>query len=206
MPRVNIDGREHSVAAGSSILEVTAAAGLDVPTLCADPRLEPSGACRLCAVTVEGEARPVAACTTPVRDGMVIQTHSETLESYRRTLLHMLARSYPQEAVSTAPDEPFHHLLHRYGLAGESLGATRNSEVDDSHPTIRVDLDRCISCWRCVRICDEVQGQLTWRVTGRGPTTRLALDSGRTLAESPALPAARASTHVRPGRSRIARC
>jgi len=155
-----------------------------VPTLCADPRLEPSGACRLCVVSVEGQLRPVAACTTPVHNGMVIQTRSSALDAHRRTLLRMLAGPYPRAAVAAAPDEPFHRLLHDYGLADETHMVGEDSGVDDSHPTIRVDLERCISCWRCVRICDEVQGQLTWRVIGRGPTTRLAPDSGTTLAES----------------------
>ena len=56
--------------------------------------------------------------------------------------------------------------------------------ANDPHPTIRVDLSRCISCWRCVRICDEVQGQFVWKLTGRGADTRIVPDSGTTLAAS----------------------
>jgi formate dehydrogenase major subunit len=182
--RVTIDGREQTVPSGLSILQAAAGQGIEVPTLCADPRLAPSGACRLCVVDVEGESRPVAACTTPIRDRMVIQTSSPTLNSQRRSLLRMLARPYPRGAVAHTPDEPFHRLLLAYDLADEPVGSPKSSKVDDSHPTIRVDLARCISCWRCVRICDEVQGQFTWRVTGRGAITRLVPDSGTNLAES----------------------
>ena len=184
MLRVTVDGRELSVPPGLSILQAAAGQSIEVPTMCADARLAPSGACRLCVVDVEGEARPVAACTTPIRDGMVIETHSPTLDAHRRSLLRMLARPYPRDVVARAPDEPFHRLLLAYGLADEPTGSGEPAKVDDPHPTIRVDLGRCISCWRCVRICDEVQGQFTWRVAGRGPTTRLMPDSGTTLAES----------------------
>ncbi len=184
MPRVTIDGRDLTVPSGSTILEAAAGSGVEIPTLCSDPRLAPSGACRLCVVDVDGEPRPVAACSTPTRDGMVIETHSATLDSYRRSLLRLLAHRYPRGEVARAPDAPFHRLLLDSGLGDEPAGAPDAPPPDESHPTIRVDLERCISCWRCVRICDEVQGQSVWRVHGRGPATRLVPDSGTTLAES----------------------
>lgn len=61
MPRLTIDGRAVVCPAGSTILDAAGEAGVDIPTLCADERLAPSGACRLCVVAVDGAARPVAA-------------------------------------------------------------------------------------------------------------------------------------------------
>jgi formate dehydrogenase major subunit len=183
MPRLTIDAQPVDVADGCSILDAARAAGIEVPNLCADPRLEPSGACRLCVVRVDDAPRPVAACTTPVRGGMVVLTGSPELEAYRRTLLRLLARPYPASALRESTSEPFHQLLARYGLSGETAARTAGA-VDDSHPTIHVDLSRCISCWRCVRICEDVQGQFVWRIADRGASSRIVPDSGTTLADS----------------------
>ena len=87
MPRLSIDGHEVSCPEHSTILAAAAEAGVEIPTLCADPRLAPSGACRLCIVAVDGAARPQAACTTPVADGMVVHTHTPEVDGLRHTLL-----------------------------------------------------------------------------------------------------------------------
>jgi formate dehydrogenase major subunit len=184
VPRVTIDGHDVVVGESSTILASAASAGVDIPTLCADARLVPSGACRLCVVAVDGLARPVAACTTPVDDGMVIHTHPPEVEELRHTLLRTLAIDYPASAVADAPSQLFHQLVDRYGLTGEAVGRADPALVDDSHPLIHVDLARCISCWRCMRICDEVQGQFVWSITGRGAEARIVPDSGTTLADS----------------------
>ena len=73
---LTINGREVQAQPGQTILEVACAAGIEIPTLCHDPRLEPYGACRMCLVEVEGARGPMAACGTAVKEGMKIQTHS----------------------------------------------------------------------------------------------------------------------------------
>jgi formate dehydrogenase major subunit len=184
VPGLTIDGLSCDVAEGRTVLAAAAEAGIDIPTACADLRLAPSGSCRLCVVEVDGEPRPVAACTTPVHDGMVVRTHTTELASLRQTLLRLLAADYPPGAVSSAPDEPFHRLLADHGLTGGASSSPDASLVDDSHPLIRVDLNRCIECWRCVRICAEVQGQFSWRIADRGASSRIVPDSGGAFADS----------------------
>jgi formate dehydrogenase major subunit len=184
MPRLTIDGRTVEVVHTATILDAATSAGIDVPTVCADPRLTPSGACRLCIVTVDGHDRPVTACTTPVRDGMTVETATPTLVDLRRTLLELLARDHPAGAVTAAPSEPFHRLLAEHGLTGMASDGDDASLVDETHPLINVDLNRCIECWRCVRICEEVQGQFTWRITQRGAASRIVPDSGGAFAAS----------------------
>jgi formate dehydrogenase major subunit len=179
--RVTIDGRPFASAEPCTILDASNHLGITVPTVCADPRLAPSGACRVCVVAVDGEERPVAACTAPIRDGMEVTTRSPELDALRTTLLGMMARGYRHD--SERP-EPFDRLLTEYGLAGARAERAPAEEVDASHPTVRLDLSRCISCWRCVRICEEVQGQFTWRIAGRGAEATIVPDSGTSLAES----------------------
>ncbi len=184
MPRLTIDDRVCEVAPGTSLLEAASSVGVDIPALCADPRLAPAGACRLCVVAVDGHQRPVAACTTPATDGMVVRTHTPVVDDLRHTLLTMLARDYPSDALAASGDEPFHHQLADHALLGAASGARDEAMVDDSHPLIHVDLTQCISCWRCVRICEEVQGQFVWEIAGRGADSIVA-PVGGSLGDSP---------------------
>lgn len=185
MLHVQLNGQALQFEPGTTLLAALERSGLHVPHLCHDDRLAPAGACRLCIVEVAGQPRPVTACTTPLTDGMAIETHSAALESRRRALLAWMARSHPRDAEA-GPDNPFLREVHAYGLADE-LGAGHRdggAEVDDTHPYIRVDMSRCIHCHRCERICAHVQGQFTWRVWNRGAETRFVPDSGTTLRDS----------------------
>ena len=96
---------------------------------------------------------------------MVIQTHSQGIEDARRTLLQLLAANYPAEAVREFPEKQFHRYLAQYRVS--PLGAVRSVAPDPSHPYIHVDMAQCITCFRCVRICNELQGQFVWKVWDR---------------------------------------
>ena len=146
--------------------------------------MKPFGGCRLCVVRVNGGAHPVIACDTQAADGMTIDTHTPEVEEWRRSLLRLLAQQYPAEGLHQFPDKEFHRLIRAYGLEGECLGSTSPELVDESNPYIRVDMSQCISCFRCVRICEEVQGQFVWQIWNRGDATRIRPDSGTTLRES----------------------
>lgn len=182
MPRVSIDGISVECRPGDSVLAAARRGGIDIPALCHDPRLAPAGACRICVVHIDGTERPAAACTTPATAEMVIHTADAELIELRKTLLAMLVRDYPAAAVDAAPDLPFHRLLAEYGVL--ATGRVDPELIDTSQPTMRVDLNQCVKCWRCVRICDEVQGQFTWRITGRGDSAHVLPDSGGSLATS----------------------
>ncbi|WP_163783142.1 formate dehydrogenase subunit alpha [Myxococcus vastator] len=182
MLHITVDGQPRECAPGT-LLVALEALGVTVPALCNDSRMAPVGACRTCIVEVEGCARPVAACTTPLTEGMVVHTRTPLVEAQRRVLLRLLASEYPAEAVARQPDKPFHRALREYGLEGEPRGVYQPALRDDSHPYIHVDMSQCIHCYRCVRICDEVQGQFVWRVWNRGAGTRI-LPDGPNLRES----------------------
>jgi formate dehydrogenase major subunit len=162
---------------GSSVLHALRAAGIHLPALCHDDRIAPSGSCRSCLVQVDGAAKPVTACTTHLEDGMEIETHTPALEEARRGILEMLVRRYPAPAISQFPDKPFHLEILEAGLADRASTAVPDVERQDhSHPYIAVDLGRCIDCYRCVRICAELQGQFVWHVRERGLGTLIRPD------------------------------
>lgn len=182
MLRLTIDGIDTEFEEGQTILQAAQAVGIEIPTLCHDPRLEPIGGCRLCIVSTNRSNRPVTACNTRAIDGDVVETATPEVETLRRTLLAGLARHFRPSDEVRLPDNQFMDLVQKYGVA-EQLGQG-HGEVDDSHPYIRVDMGRCITCFRCVRICAEVQGQFVWEVWGRGANTRIVADSGGSLIDS----------------------
>lgn len=184
MLRVTINKQAHEFNEELSILQALRAVGIDVPTLCYDERLTPSGVCRMCLVHVQGKERPVPACATLLTEGMEIEAHTPVLESFRRTLLSMFAQRYPAEPVRRFPEKPFHRHLHAYGVEDQLGGTSDPRLVDDSHPYIHVDMSQCILCYRCVHICADVQGQFVWQIWNRDDTTRIRPDSGTTLRES----------------------
>ena len=183
MHHVAINGQAIECTPGTSILSALQGLAIDVPTICHDDRLTPTGACRSCLVSLSDRARLVPACATAVEDGMVVESHTPELEAYRRSLLEMMASRYPVTAVPADPDKPFHRLLRAYALSGKVQQTAEEERRDRSHPYLSIDMSRCIDCYRCVRICNDVQGQRVWHVRDRGLETRIVPD-GPALRES----------------------
>lgn len=184
MLQVTINDEARFFAEGTTLLQALQASACSVPHPCHDDRLQPYGACRLCLVEVEGEARPVASCAASLRDGMRIHTNTPALLSLRRTNLSLLAGHYPPDAVRTQPEQPFHQLLSSHDIVAGCAKHTRPRFQDDSHPYLGIDMARCINCNRCVRICDEVQGQFVWQTWQRGEHTHVAPADGLGLNSS----------------------
>lgn len=159
MGRAEINGKTIEFSEGTTILTAARSIGVDIPTLCHDDRIKPVAACRMCLVAVQGSAQSIASCKTLLSDGMSVETHSAELEDARRWNLRMLAKDYPVASFEKFPEKPLHQLATQYGLTPADFSRSNGLAVDDSHTYIRVDMSRCIKCFACVRICDEVQGQ-----------------------------------------------
>ncbi|MCW5942114.1 MAG: formate dehydrogenase subunit alpha [Fimbriimonadaceae bacterium] len=169
---VKVDGRRIEVPDGTTVLAALRSIGLDVPTACDDPRIAPLGACRLCLVGIAGQPKPASACSLRVQPDMEVEVDRPDLHEMRRDALAMLARGYPREYVAAYPEKTFHRWLLAYGI--EPTG--RPGETDATNPYFRFDPSACIACFRCVRVCDEVQGSHVWTVVERGSETRVVPD------------------------------
>lgn len=180
---VVINHRGYERPAGESILDALRAAGVQLPAMCHDDRIAPSGACRLCLVRIAGSAKAVTACATRIHDGMEIETDLPALEDARQSFVEMLARRLPADAVARFPDKPFHREMRARGITASTTTPPPGARQDRSHPYITVDMARCIDCYRCVRICAELQGQFVWHLRGRGEDTQIRPD-GPTLLDS----------------------
>lgn len=163
---VHVDGEAVRVPAGSTVLQAARAAESYVPTLCFDDRLEQFGACRVCMVAIEGAPAPVAACTTPCSEGMRIDTRDRTARRVASNTVELV--------LSELPSAPAPHTelaaVARFFELGEPRwqGARHERDVDGRHPYLVFQHELCISCGRCVRACDEVQGAFALTATGRG--------------------------------------
>lgn len=185
MIKASINGVEHHFNEEFSILEAAGSIGVNIPTLCHDKRLKPAGACRLCIVEIKGQTHPAASCMTPIKEGMQIETATPKIEKAREFNLKMLAQNYPYSAFEKHPDKHFHTLARDHRLTKEDfLGATKPEKTDTTHPYIEIDMSRCVHCYRCVRICEEVQGRFVWQKLDRGAQTMIVPDASPTLKDS----------------------
>lgn len=182
--RVAIDGRTVDVPEGATALEALRIAGLDVPTACHDSRLKPAGSCRLCLIRVKGFPRPVTACALRVEDGMALEVEAQDLLDTRRDELRMLARHYPWDYAAAFPEKLLHRWLAKYDIHPTGASSHSSGQVDASNPYFRFDPAACIKCFKCVRICAEVQGSFVWNIFDRGAETHVLPDSGTTFDES----------------------
>ncbi|TLM80405.1 MAG: 2Fe-2S iron-sulfur cluster binding domain-containing protein [Actinobacteria bacterium] len=169
---LTVDGREVSARAGMTVLEVCREEGIDIPTLCHDPRLEPYGGCRLCLVKVEGMRGFPTACTTAAADGMVVTTSDDEIEELRRSVVELIISDHELRCLScdSAGACALQDIAYRYGIEESPYAGERHRvwEGADDDLLIERDYTKCISCGRCVRICHEVQGCDVYGYTDRG--------------------------------------
>lgn len=183
-PDVNtmiLDGVEVEFTSGETIYEISERHQSEIPTLCYDPRLDPFGGCRLCIVEVEGIRNPVASCTTQANPGMVVKSRGGRLDMHRRVVLEMLAsenREVDVDELSGYAAQEMATLLDRYeARTGRFKGReSGSSRPDDPNPFIMRDYENCISCYRCVRVCAEQEGDHAISVMNRGFDTQITVE------------------------------
>jgi bidirectional [NiFe] hydrogenase diaphorase subunit len=174
-----IDGHDVSARETETILDAAQEQGIFVPTMCHLGGLSEVGACRLCLVEVAGSNKLLPACVTRVEEGMVVNTHSERLDHYRRTLLELFfAEGNHICSVCVANGHcELQWMAQQLGMDHVRVPyVAPRRQVDASHERFTFDPNRCILCTRCVRVCDEIEGAHTWDVMGRGIASRVITD------------------------------
>ena len=181
---LTINGRPVSVPKGSTILEAAGKLGLAIPTFCHDPELSRYGGCRICVVEVAGWGSLPASCVTEIRPGMEVFTDSPRVLEARRTILELLLANHPEDCMTCEKCGAcaLQDYAYRYGVRkGRFAGDARSLPLDDSNPFIVRDMNKCILCGKCVRVCAEVVGRSAVDFAFRGFQARVAapLDGGR---------------------------
>jgi predicted molibdopterin-dependent oxidoreductase YjgC len=176
MVTLRIDGRKVHVRRLSTILDAARQLDIAIPTLCHHPDLSPYGGCRLCIVELKGSPKPVASCTTIVKEGMDVVTSNPQIEKFRRTTLELLLSDHPSDCMvcERAGDCRLQELAYFYGIRENRFrGERRIYTKRDGNPFIERDMEKCILCGQCVRVCDEIQGVGAIDFAYRGMKTKV---------------------------------
>jgi NADH-quinone oxidoreductase subunit G len=178
---LRVDGREVRVPRGTGIVETAAAAGVEIPVFCYEPRLGPAvGACRMCLVEVEGMPKLQAGCTLAAQDGMVVKTAqtSERAADGQNATLEFILVNHPLDCpvCDKGGECPLQDLTFRWGPGNTRMRFPKRTfeKPVPVSPTIALDRERCILCYRCTRFSEEVaqDGQLV--AVNRGAQSMIA--------------------------------
>ena len=168
---LTIDGHQLSVPAGSTIMQAAEKLAIHIPRLCYHPLLHLEGACRVCLVEIDGISRPMASCTYPVQEGMVVRTNTPEIRDIRRTIIELLLDNHPMDCQTCERDGncELQYLAYSSGVRSRNYeGEKKHYQMDFSSPSVIRDPDKCILCGRCVRVCAEVQGVSALGYVNRG--------------------------------------
>ncbi len=183
-----IDGNELSFDEGETVLQAAGRAGIEIPTLCYDPRLSPAGACRMCLVEVEGSRLMQPACSYKAAKNLVVRTQTSRVERNRQFILSLhLADTIEDRAVAEDNNpSKVHDLADAYGTAGSwpAVEPQRAGRPDDDNPFIAYRPDRCILCSLCTRYCDQVEAVSAITLASRGAETTIATADARPLTDT----------------------
>jgi predicted molibdopterin-dependent oxidoreductase YjgC len=186
---VELNGKAYAAHEGETVLDVAQRAGIEIPTLCHDPRLQPAGACRVCLVEVEGERRMQPGCAWQVAAGMKVTTESDRIERHRRVLYGLYLADHELDEsglpVETGNGNQLRALAEKTPpLILEPVEAPRQGRDSDQNPYIKFDAALCILCARCTRYCDEVESVNAITLAHRGGETTISTAGKRGLLDT----------------------
>jgi NADH-quinone oxidoreductase subunit G len=170
---LTVDGREIEAVEGSMLVDAAKQGDIEIPVFCYEPKLgAPVGACRMCLVEIEGIPKLQTACSTPVRDGMVVYTQNDRVKEAQNAIVEFLLVNHPLDCpvCDKGGECPLQDISMGWGTG-------RSRVVDPKRhfqkplplsPLIRIDRERCIMCYRCVRFSQEVSEDEQLQLLGRG--------------------------------------
>ncbi len=174
MITLTINGKEIRLGEPVTVLKAAQQAGIRIPTLCNHELLKPFGGCRLCVVEVERMPRLMASCTLMAADGMVVKTESDTIAAARRAILEFLLINHPLDCpvCDKAGECELQDAVMQYGPpSGRFIEEKRRVRESHEDPILTRNMERCIVCTRCVRMCEDVQGASAISLIDRGGRT-----------------------------------
>ena len=179
MPDVKftVDGKQLTAPAGTLLIEACKTAGIEIPAFCYYPGLSLQAACRMCVVRIEKMPKLQTACTTPVAEGMVVQTETPEIAQARKATLQLLLGNHPLDCpVCDAGGEcELQDMTFKYGAADSFYAEPKNHREEQKwSPVVYFDRPRCILCYRCVRMCGEGMDVFALGIQNRGASSVIA--------------------------------
>jgi formate dehydrogenase major subunit len=179
VPQAYINDKAYDLLPGETILQFVRRHfdKKTIPTLCDAPNLEPFGSCRVCSVDVAlvagGPVKTMASCHTPASPNTFIYTDSKRIQDLRKNIIELVLTDHPLDCLTCEVNNncELQEVAARVGIRDVRYPKGKNHldrEKDLSHPYMTSDFSKCINCFRCVRACDEVQGEFVLNMAGRG--------------------------------------
>ena len=172
-----LDGKKVTAPEGELLLHAAARHEIFIPTLCHDDRLDPYGGCRMCMVDVEGSPRPLPACATRVKEGLVVSTNGR-IPQFQKTLTEMFLVEHLEPNPGGRPNELTDIAEELGAEALFILPDAPREPYEDRNKIMGYDPDACIVCGRCVRYTQEIMQCSALSIEGRGPRTRVVPTHG----------------------------
>ena len=177
-PQINflVDGVEVPAEEGTMLVDAAKHGDIEIPVFCYEPKLgDPVGACRMCLVEIEGIPKLQTACSTPVRDGMVVYTRTDRVQAAQEAVVEFLLVNHPLDCpvCDKGGECPLQDIAMGWGPG-------RSRVIDPKRhfqkpiplsPLIKIDRERCILCYRCVRFSQEVAEDEQLQLLERGAST-----------------------------------
>ena len=168
---LTLDDRQVHASAGEMLIAVADREGVTIPRFCYHSKLSVAANCRMCLVEVAGAHGPVAACATPVTEGMRVDTRSKTTRDAQRATMEFLLINHPLDCpiCDQGGECELQDVALEYGSDISRYSEARRAVPDpDLGPLVSTDMTRCIHCTRCVRFTEEVAGEQELGAFGRG--------------------------------------
>ncbi|HJY63389.1 MAG TPA: 2Fe-2S iron-sulfur cluster-binding protein, partial [Ignavibacteria bacterium] len=185
MPTFLLDGKEIEFTPGQTIIEAAKAVGIEIPHFCWHPSLTVAGNCRICLVEVEKAPKGMIACATQCSDGMVVYANSAKAIHMRNAVMEFLLINHPLDCPIC--DEAGECKLQDYAFK-YSIGSSRFDEEKihkdkrvELGPNVLFDQERCISCSRCIRYCEEIVKEPQLTFVNRGEKVTIETFPGKKL-------------------------
>ena len=180
MVNLTVDDKQVTVPKDATIYDAAKAAGIRIPILCHDKKLYPFGGCRMCLVEVEQmKGRQIPACTTPVTEGMIVRTMTDEIIKARKMVLELLLLKHPIDCpvCDAAGDCDLQNLTYEYQVNVNRFQDEKfNHKIDYVNPLIERDMNRCIHCGKCARICDEIVSFGAYSFLNRGLEAKIGTE------------------------------
>src|SRR3954466_8635736 len=181
---LTIDGVEVEATKGELVIRVAERLGIAIPRFCDHPLVAPAGACRQCLVDVEGQRKPVASCTQPVADGMVVRTQrtSEVARKAQAGIMELLLINHPLDCpmCDKGGECPLQNQAMSTGRADSRFHEQKRESPKPINISAQVliDRERCVLCQRCTRFSEEIAGDPFIELLDRGAKQQIGIAEG----------------------------
>jgi NADH-quinone oxidoreductase subunit G len=171
-----VDGVEVATPEGQMLVDAAKGGDVEIPVFCYEPKLgKPVGACRMCLVEIEGIPKLQTACSTPVRDGMVVYTQTDRVIEAQNAVVEFLLVNHPLDCpvCDKGGECPLQDIAMGWGPGRSRFTDPKRhfQKPVPLSPLVRIDRERCILCYRCVRFSQEVAEDEQLQLLERGART-----------------------------------